>query len=85
MITTILMAAGLAGLPTIAAIAGICIAVGKFRKNLGELKAEVVKTKQYDDLKEQLLISHKEHIETQKRLNDLLTEITKIRQNNKEK
>ena len=76
---TILTAAGIAALPTITAIAGICIAVGKFCKHVKTLKDEVVQTKQYDELKEQLLVAHKEHIETQKRMNELIEIVYKLK------
>lgn len=75
--------------PSIAAIVGSMVAL---IKNMGsnkqtskeitekfeEVRQEIFNTKEYSELKEQLAVAHKENYELQKKLNKLLTQITKI-------
>lgn len=50
------------------------IVVNKFE----ELKEEVISTKEFNELKSQLLIVHQENIELKKTINELLTKIDKV-------
>lgn len=77
MVETIILAL-IAVAPAITAIAGIFAAVGKFCKAMAELKNEVTKTKEYDEVKAQLAIAHQENVELKKKINELLTAIDKI-------
>ena len=78
MLETIILAI-IAIAPSVVAIAGIFTAVSKFIKAITELKAEVTKTKEYDEVKAQLAIAHQENVELKKKLNELLTAIDKIK------
>ena len=83
-------AAILAAAPSITAIVGIIGAVIKMKSSqtekLGEvmqkfenLRDQVLETKQYEDLKKQLLVAHQENRELRKQINELLTKIDRIR------
>lgn len=74
MMTTIILAI-VAAAPSIVAIAGILSAVSKFCKSLAELKSEVTKTKEYSEVKEQLVIVQQENVELKRLLKELLTKI----------
>lgn len=89
-IETIFLAVVAAG-PAIAAICSIIAAVIKVIKSnkkeikavvdeLVDLRAEVSKTKDYEELKIQLKEVHKENMLLKQKLNELLTEIKRIRQ-----
>lgn len=85
-IMTVIVAAA----PSLTAIIGVVVAVIKGIKSnkstnqelinkFENLKAEVVKTKEYETLKDQLLLVHRENIELKKKLNELLTKIDRIK------
>lgn len=80
-IMTILVAVG----PSLAAIGGIIAAVLKIKSILGEIfsrfeevRKEVINTKEYSELKDQILIVNRENQELKKKLNELLTKIDRI-------
>lgn len=77
MVETIILAV-VAAAPSITAIAGIFAAISKFCKVIAELKAEVTKTKEYDEVKTQLVVVHQENIELKKKLNELLITLDKV-------
>ena len=79
----------LAAAPALVSIIGIITAVIKVRTaqnaKLGEvmekfetLEEEVRDSKQYDDLKRQLLTAHQENRELRKKINELLTKIDRV-------
>lgn len=83
-------AAILSAAPAIASIIGIITALIKMKsaqtQNFGEmiesfetLKAEVQESKQYEELKRQLVTAHQENRELKKKINELLTKIDHIR------
>lgn len=85
----------LAAAPALVSIIGIITAVIKMRTaqnaKLGEvmkkfetLEEEVRDSKQYDDLKRQLLTAHQENRELRKKINELLTKIDRVSRNEKE-
>ena len=85
----------LAAAPALVSIIGIITAVIKMRTaqnaKLGEvmkkfetLKEEVRDSKQYDDLKRQLLTAHQENRELRKKINELLTKIDRVSRNEEE-
>ena len=78
MITELIIAAAIAAVPTIASVAGIFTAIGKFIKSLNELKTEVSKTKEYEELKSELKLAHKENLELKKKINEILIAINKV-------
>ena len=84
----ILLAVVAAG-PSIVSIAGIIVSVAKVIKEgkatnqevitkFEEVRTEIVNTKEYTELKDQLLIVHQENYELKKKLNELLTKIDRI-------
>lgn len=77
MIETVILAL-IAAAPAITAVAGIVIAVTKLVKAFNDLKAEVVNTKQFEELKAELSAAHQENRELKKKLNQLLTKIDHI-------
>lgn len=77
MIETVILAL-IAAAPAITAVAGIVIAVTKLVKAFNDLKAEVVNTKQFEELKVELNAAHQENRELKKKLNQLLTKIDHI-------
>lgn len=81
-----------ASAPSLTAIIGVVVAVLKGIKSnkstnqelinkFETVKAEVIKTKEYEALKDQLLLVHRENVELKKKLNELLTKIDKIKRN----
>lgn len=72
MIETVFLAV-VAAAPALVSIAGVIAAVCKLLKSFKELKEEVTKTKEYEDLKNELRIAHAENREIKKKLNELLT------------
>ena len=85
----------LAAAPALVSIIGIITAVIKMRTaqnaKLGEvmkkfetLEEEVRDSKQYDDLKRQLLTAHQENRELRKKINELLTKIDRVSRNEEE-
>lgn len=78
MIETVVLAV-LAACPAVVSIAGIIVAVCKLLKAFKELKEEVTKTKEFEELKNQLFIAHAENREIKKKLNELLTAIDRIK------
>ena len=85
----------LAAAPALVSIIGIITAVIKMRTaqnaKLGEvmkkfetLEEEVRDSKQYDDLKRQLLTAHQENRELRKKINELLTKIDRVRRDEEE-
>ena len=47
-----------------------------------EVRQEIFNTKEYNELKEQLLVAHQENYELKKKLNELLTKIDHIQRKN---
>lgn len=85
-------AAILSAAPAIVSIIGIITAFIKMKsaqaKNFGEmiesfelLRSEVRESKQYEELKRQLVTAHTENQELKKKINELLTSIDHIRRN----
>ena len=85
----------LAAAPALVSIIGIITAAIKMRTaqnaKLGEvmkkfetLEEEVRDSKQYDDLKRQLLTAHQENRELRKKINELLTKIDRVSRNEEE-
>ena len=85
MITTAIIAAA----PTIASIVGIITACIKMRQNnksssselLNEfkiVKQEVLNTKEYETVKAELALAHKENRELKKIIKELLTKLDKV-------
>ena len=68
-----------AAAPSLVADIGIITAVCKLVKSFTELKSEVISTKEYSELKKELKAAHQENVELKKKLNELLTAITKIK------
>lgn len=88
MLETILMAV-MAALPALTSIIGIIAALLKATQNNKEtseqlaikfenLQQKVLDTKEYEDLKAQLLIAHQENLELKHKINELLTAIDKV-------
>lgn len=84
-----IMAIIVAAAPSITAIVGIIFAVIKgirSNKDVGKelkdefltMKEEVLKTKEYSELKAQLAIAHEENLILKRKLNELLTKIDRI-------
>lgn len=84
-----IMAIVVAAAPSITAIVGIVAAVLKAIKSnkatsqdvinkFEEVRQEIFNTKEYEELKGQLAIAHKENYELKKKINELLTKIDKI-------
>lgn len=88
MIETILLAV-VAAAPAIAAVASVIAAVIKLIKNgkstneilvnaFEDLKAKVEDTAEYENLTRELKIAHEENAALKQKLNELLTEMTRI-------
>lgn len=80
-----IMSVVVAAAPALASIIGIVAAVFKNKSitsqvvdKFEEVRQEIFNTKEYSDLKNQLLIAHQENYELKKKLNELLTKIDKI-------
>ena len=80
-ILTILLAAA----PSLTAIIGCVVTFLKNKTTCNnvvdkfeEVRQEIFNTKEYSDLKAQLLVAHQENRELKKKLNELLTKIDKI-------
>lgn len=84
-----IMAIIVAAAPSITSIVGIVAAVIKGIKSnkatsqdvinkFEEVRQEVFNTREYEELKGQLAIAHKENLELKKKLNELLTKIDRI-------
>ena len=84
-----IMAIVVAAAPSLTAIIGIVAAVIKGIKSnkatsqtvvdkFEEVRKEIFNTKEYSDLKDQLLLIHKENYELKKQINQLLTKIDKV-------
>lgn len=82
----------MAAAPALTSIIGIIFAVVKGIKTskstsadvinkFEEVRQEIFNTKEYEELKGQLAISHKENYELKKKLNELLTKIDHIQRN----
>ena len=75
-----------ASAPAITAIAGCAVSFVKSKKFLNknvidkfeEVKQEVINTKQYDELKKQLIVAHQENAILRRKLNELLTKIDNV-------
>lgn len=78
-----------AAAPSLTAIIGIVAAAVKLIKTgkdtnkavidkFEEVRQEIFNTKEYSELKDQLLITQKENYELKKKLNELLTKIDKV-------
>lgn len=85
MLETIILAI-IAAAPSITAIAGIIAAVVKIIKSgkdsskvlidkFEEVRQEVMDTKEYENLKQELKIAHQENRELKQKINELLTKI----------
>lgn len=88
MIETIIMAI-LAAAPALTAIIGIIAAViklinsgkntnGQLLTKFEEVRTEVMNTKEYEALKEELKLTHQENRELKKKINELLTKIDRV-------
>lgn len=88
MIETITMAI-LAAAPALTAIIGIIAAViklinsgkntnGQLLTKFEEVRTEVMNTKEYESLKEELKIAHQENRELKKKMNELLTKMDRV-------
>lgn len=88
MIETIIMAI-LAAAPALTAIIGIIAAViklinsgkdtnGQLLTKFEEVRTEVMNTKEYESLKEELKIAHQENRELKKKMNELLTKMDRV-------
>lgn len=82
----------IAAAPALTAIIGIIFAVIKGIKTskttsadvidkFEEVRQEIFNTKEYSELKTQLMIAHQENYELKKKLNELLTKIDHIHRN----
>lgn len=78
MIETVFLAV-IAAAPALVSIAGVIAAVCKLLKSFKELKEEVTKTKEYEDLKNELRVAHAENREIKKKLNELLTAMDRVK------
>lgn len=85
LITTVIVTSA----PAMASIIGCVTAFLKIKKNnqasnseilecFNDVKVEVMKTKEYEALKRELLIAHEENRALKKQINTLLTKIDKI-------
>lgn len=88
-IVDMIVAALISVAPALTAILGIITTFIKMRKNnevsnkeivdkFELVRKEVMDTKQYEDLKDQLLIAHQENRELKKQINELLTKIDHV-------
>lgn len=68
----------LAVAPSIVAIASVITACVNIVKKFNELKGEVVKTKEYKEIKRELAASHRENVELKKQISELLTKFDRI-------
>lgn len=68
----------LAAGPSIVAITSIIAACLTLVKKFNELKGEVVKTKEYKEIKRELAASHRENVELKKQISELLTKIDRV-------
>lgn len=84
-----IMSIVVAAAPSISAIVGIVIAIVKGMKSnkdtsqavidkFEEVRQEIFNTKEYSELKAQLVLVHNENLELKKKLNELLTKTDKI-------
>lgn len=80
-----------AAAPSLTAIIGCIVTFVKNRTNCNsvvdkfeELREEVFSTKQYDELKNQLLVAHQENRKLKVKLDELLTKIDRIQRINSE-
>lgn len=84
-----IMSVVVAAAPALTSIIGIVVAVVKgintskdtskqVMDKFEEVRQEIFNTKEYSDLKSQLLIAHQENRELKKKLNELLTKIDRI-------
>lgn len=64
--------------PALGAIIGIVVAVCKLIARFEKIKSEIIDTKEYQTLKDQLVLVNKENRELKRKLNELLTKIDKI-------
>lgn len=88
-IVDMIVAALISVAPALTAILGVITTFIKMRKNnevsnkeivdkFELVRKEVMDTKQYEELKDQLLIAHQENRELKKQINELLTKIDHI-------
>lgn len=84
-----IMSIVIAAAPSISAIVGVVIAIFKgIRSNkdtskevidkFEEVRQEIFNTKEYSELKDQLLLVHQENVVLKQKLNELLTKIDKV-------
>lgn len=64
--------------PSIAAIASVIVACVKISKGFDSLKGEVLKTKEYKEIKRELAASHRENVALKKQISELLTKLDRI-------
>lgn len=64
--------------PALAAIIGIIVTAFKLIKNFNSIKNEILDTKEYQTLKDQLVLVNKENRELKRKLNELLTKIDRL-------
>lgn len=88
----IIVAALISIAPALSAIIGCVASFIKLKKNneisnkeivekFETVRQEVMNTKQYESLKQQLLVAHQENRELKKQINELLTKIDKVVRN----
>lgn len=73
----------IASIPSLVNIIAIVTFAAKAFNQIKEIKKEVVKTQEFEELKRQLKIAHAENVELQKRVKELLEVVTRIKQNEK--
>ena len=84
-----IMSIVIAAAPSISAIVGIIVAIVKGIKSndttskavidkFEEVRQEIFNTKEYEELKAQLVLVHQENLELKKKLNELLTKADRI-------
>lgn len=86
-----IMSIVIAAAPSITALIGCIITFIKNKTNCDsvvdkfeELREEVFDTKQYDELKEQLVLVHKENLALKSKMKELINKIDKIQRINNE-
>lgn len=58
--------------------------IGEAVESVEMARSAITSSKEYTDIKEQLLIAHKENVELKKQMNKLLTKIDKVTRNDDE-
>lgn len=69
---------GLACGPAFAAIVAIIVVAFSIKKGFNKLRGEVINTKEYQSVKEQLAVAHRENSELKKMIKDLIKKIDRV-------